>query len=86
MLMHYDSFVNKLRLEAVRQDANVLRFVRNQTLEICIEAVRQNGYALSLVREQTKEICITAVMQTGDAIDYVIDQELKEEIKESLNI
>ena len=36
-------------LEAVKQDGDALRYVREQTEQICLEAVKQNGYALQYV-------------------------------------
>ena len=33
-----------------------LRFVKNQTHEICLEAVKRDGLALQYVKEQTPEI------------------------------
>jgi hypothetical protein len=36
-------------LEAVKQDGNSLKYVKEQTEEICLEAVKQNGYAIKYV-------------------------------------
>ena len=38
-----------------------LRFVKEQTEEICLESVKKDGYALQFVKEQTREICLDAV-------------------------
>ena len=43
-------------MQAVRQNGNALRYVSNQTPEICIEAVRQNGNALRYVLNKIPEI------------------------------
>ena len=47
----------KKALEAVKQDGWALRYVKDQTEEICLEAVKQNEYALQFVNENifTKE-------------------------------
>ena len=65
---------NKKDLEAIRQDGQALKFVQNQTPEICMEAVKQNGMVLQYVQNQTPEICIEAVKQNGWALKYVQDQ------------
>ena len=58
-------------LEAVKRNGDALRYVKEQTPEICIEAVKADSYALSYVKEQTPEICIEAVKRNGDALRYV---------------
>ena len=42
----------KYCLEAVKQDGNALRYVKEQTKDICLEAVKQYGYALRYVKEK----------------------------------
>jgi len=61
-------------MKAVKQDGHALRYVVEQTPEICLEAVRQNGYALQYVAKQTPEICLEAVKQKGEALQYVSEQ------------
>ena len=58
-------------LKAVKEDGDALRYVKEQTEEICLEAVKENGYALKYVKEQTEEICLKAVEEDGDALQYV---------------
>ena len=48
-------------IKAVQQNGMDLRFVENQTPEICMVAVKQNSDALQYVRDQTPEICMVAV-------------------------
>lgn len=55
----------------VKQNGDILRYVRDQTEEICLLAVKQDGHALYHVRNQTKEICLEAVKQNGYALMYV---------------
>ena len=64
----------KEALEAVKKNGLNLRFVSDQTEEICLEAVRQDGYALKYVNEQTENICLEAVRQDGYALKYVNKQ------------
>ena len=61
-------------LEAVKRDGYELRYVLDQTPEICLAAVNENGSALQYVTEQTPEICLAAVIQDGFALQYVKEQ------------
>jgi len=67
----YDKLQNKCNLsgeealEAVKQDGYALKYVKEQTPEICLAAVKQDGHALRYVKEQTPEICLAAVKQYG---------------------
>jgi hypothetical protein len=56
---------------AVRQNWNLLKYVKVQTKEICKLAIRQNIQALQYVKEQTEEICKLAVQQNGNALKFV---------------
>jgi hypothetical protein len=48
-----------------------LKYVKNQTDEICLAAVKQNGLALEFVQKQTPEICSEAVNNNGLALKFV---------------
>ena len=48
-----------------------LKFVKNQTEEICLEAIRNIGWALKFVKNQTEEICFEAATNRGTALRYV---------------
>ena len=65
-------------LEAVKQDGNMLRYVKNQTKDICLKAVKQDGLALQFVKTPTKEICLEALNRNIDAIQYVDIQKFPE--------
>jgi hypothetical protein len=41
-------------LEAVKQNGLALKYVREQTKEICLEAISEDGFALKYVRKQTR--------------------------------
>jgi hypothetical protein len=61
----------KKAIEAVKRNGGSLRYVKEQTPEICIEAVKRNGDSLRYVKEQTPEICIEAVKQDGYSLQYI---------------
>lgn len=64
------TFIND-DLTEVKMNGFALRYVKEQTEELCLAAVKQNGSVLEFVKSQTKKICIAAVEQNSDAIDYV---------------
>jgi predicted RNase H-like nuclease len=53
---------------------NFLKYVKEQTPEICLKAVKQNGNALEYVKEQTPELCLEAVKENGYSLQYVKEQ------------
>jgi hypothetical protein len=59
---------------ALKQDGTLIKFIKNQTSDICIEAVKQNGLSLQYVKEQTADICIEAVKQNGLSLCFVKEQ------------
>ena len=59
---------------SVKQNGNVLEFVKDQTPELCELAVKQNGNALEFVKDQTPELCELAVKQNGNALEFVKNQ------------
>lgn len=61
-------------LLAVRNDGNMLGYVKNKTEKICLEAVKENGLALACVESQTEDVCLAAVGQNGFALEYVKSQ------------
>ena len=66
--------INKKDLEAVKQDCWALKYVKNQTPELCMVAVKQNGWALNYVKDQTPELCMAAVKQDGRVLEFVQGQ------------
>jgi len=64
----------KRNIERVKKRGIRLRYVCEQTGEICLEAVKQNGWALEYVKEQTREICLEAVKENGLALMCVKEQ------------
>ena len=51
-------------IKAVEKDGYALKYVKEQTPEICIKAVEQNGLALKYVKEQTPEISSKQLSKT----------------------
>jgi len=74
-------FLDVTALEEIKKDGMMLRYVKDQTLEICLAAVRQNGHALEFVRNQTEEICLAAIRQNINALRYVNIKFFKEKEK-----
>jgi Domain of unknown function (DUF4116) len=68
------SYAGKDALRAVEQNGYALRYVKEQTPEVCLRAVERNGDALQYVKEQTPEVCLRAVERNGDALRYVKEQ------------
>jgi len=52
-------------LAAVQQDGYALRYVTDQTPEICLAAVQQDGGALQFVTDQTPELCLAAAKKAN---------------------
>ena len=59
-----------LQLEAVSRDGWALRYIKNQTVKICLVAIKQDGRALRYVENKTKEICLAAAKQIKERRDY----------------
>ncbi len=72
--VYINSLPYESQLNAVKQNGYLLKYVKNQTPELCLDALKQNGYALRYVKEQTPEICLTAVKRYGHALQYVKEQ------------
>jgi hypothetical protein len=58
-------------MAAVQQCGGALKYVENQTAEICMAAVQQCGDALKYVENQTAEICMAAIQQDGSSCKYI---------------
>ena len=76
----------ELCLIAVKQDGEVLEYVKKPTDKIILEAIKQNGRAIWFVKEQTYELCLTAVKNTPQAIKDIRNTTIRERIQEELNI
>ena len=52
----------------------VLKYVDNQSEELCMKAVEKNGYVLEYVKNKTYNICIKAIETCPMALKYVDNQ------------
>ena len=66
-------------LQAVKTYGYALRFVEEQTEEICLAAVKNDGSALQYVKDQTEAICLAAVKNHGYALMFVEERFLESE-------
>ncbi len=78
LIQYVHEQTEKLCLEAVKQDGNLLVFFNTNTQNdiICLEAVKQNGLALKYVVIQTEQICMEAVKQNPDARQFIHDKNI----------
>jgi hypothetical protein len=58
----------------IEKNPDILKYIKNQTPDICLAAVKQDGMTLQYVQSQTPDICLAAVEQTGMALQYVQSQ------------
>ncbi|MDI3074850.1 hypothetical protein QJL41_09940 [Clostridioides difficile] len=63
--------IEKYRLQLVEVYGSTLKYIDNQTDELCLKAVKGNGVALRYVKKQTEEICIEAVRRDCRALAFV---------------
>ena len=80
--------INTLDCEASNDDLKLivsshppyLKFIDNQTPELCLAAVKNDGRAIQFVKDQTPEICLAAVKNDGNAIRFVKDKSMVAQI------
>ena len=51
-----------------------LKFVKEQTYDMCMAVVLKNGLALRFVKEQTHDMCMAVVSKEWYALPYVVDK------------
>ncbi|NJK16351.1 DUF4116 domain-containing protein, partial [Clostridioides difficile] len=51
-----------------------LKYVKEQTEEVCLKAVKQDYRMLKYVNKQTEEVCLEAVRQNYRALYYINDK------------
>jgi hypothetical protein len=78
--LSFKTFIKKYNLEllAVKEAGLNLKYIDDQTDDICLEAVKQDGVALKYVTDQTDEICLEAIQNDCEALQYV-DYDIKTE-------
>ena len=59
-------------MKTINKNGYLLKFVKEQTLEICLAAVKTNGSSLKYVKHifRTPEICAEAVNENPKAKKY----------------
>ncbi len=67
-------------LHAISLNPKVLRWITDQTEEMCLRAVRQDGFLLADAKVRTRRVLLAAVRQNGRAIRYVERDERTDEI------
>lgn len=70
-IINFDDMSDDFWLNILRHDSRALKYIKNQTEEMCILAVKQNGLMLEYVRNQTNKICGFAYHQNNDAFRFV---------------
>lgn len=73
-IMHEILRKNTILFWGVERYEEALKYIEDQTPEICLAAVRRHGCALQYVKRQTPEICMEAVKRDGYALKYVKEQ------------
>jgi len=58
----------------VKLCGEMLRYVEEQTPELCLAAIQENPNALRFVKEQTPELCLAAVQRNGMVLWDVKEQ------------
>ena len=58
-------------MDYVYDDGLALKYIENQTPDLCLFAVRQNGRAIQFVKEPSSVLNLEAVRQSGQALKYI---------------
>jgi hypothetical protein len=64
----------KSDIKKIKDNPWNLRFIENQSEEICRLAIRQRPRVLQYVIHQTEEICLYAIKKDGSVIEFIKDQ------------
>lgn len=72
-------------LDKVKKDGGSLRYIKNQTPEICLAAVQKDGWALGYVENQSPEICFAALDQDYERASVYVKNKNILKLWESLN-
>lgn len=74
--------MSKIDIRAVKQKGYSLRYIKNQTEEICLEAISENKWAIEFVKNPTTAICIKVISLYERDID-IARQEVKGHLSQS---
>jgi hypothetical protein len=64
----------QFRLNTYSKGGIPLKYIENQTYELCLEAVKIYGIALEYVKDQTEELCLIALDQCAEALRCIRNQ------------
>jgi hypothetical protein len=64
----------QFRLNTYSKGGIPLKYIDNQTHELCLEAVKIYGIALEYVKDQTEELCLIALDQCAEALRCIRNQ------------
>ncbi len=67
-----DFYNNQLNIKQIlKENSDMIFFVKNQTEELCKLAVSYSGFSLEYIKNQTYDICKKAVQQTIQSFKFV---------------
>ena len=72
-LEEYFNINPDMRIIAIKQSGYAIRFIQDQTPELCIIAVRDSS-CLKYIKQQTPEICLEAIKHNSWQLEYVLEQ------------
>jgi hypothetical protein len=70
-LIPLEVFINDNINQITRTNKHILKYVDNQTEQICLNFVQANGLAIKYVKNKTNQLCMEAVKQCGLALKYI---------------
>jgi hypothetical protein len=88
IMLNFNEIIKKINENPkfyVELNPRLLKFIDNQTEELCLFAVKKDAYCLIFVKEQTFEICKEACLKNINVIVYVKNPKWKLEIQSSIN-
>ena len=63
--------IEEVRLEAVQENGNKIRFITNPSEEVQLAAVKQNGNAIQFIKNPSEKVQLEAVKQDGHVIKFI---------------
>lgn len=79
-IISFDEIEDSFWIDLLKYDGNLLKFIKEQTYDICTLAVKQNGLSLLYVKNDygliDEKLCKAAVQQNGSALQCVKNQTL----------
>lgn len=72
-----DSLEYEVLLSLLKTSGHILKYIKNQTEELCRTALYKEPWNLKYVINQTDKLCLFAVKQNGKSIEYVKTKQKK---------